>query len=112
MAVEGWGKEFLGRVAQLTMGQSPDSKYYSEEENGLPFLQGCAEFEARFPKHNIHCSQTKKLACAGSILFSVRAPVGKINIAELFQKNVRTINEHIQNIFDKGELMSEPIGKL
>jgi len=81
-AVEGWKKEFLGRVAQLTMGQSPDSKYYSEEENGLPFLQGCAEFEARFPKHKMYCSQTKKLAHAGSILFSVRAPVGKSNIAD------------------------------
>lgn len=81
-AVEGWKKETLGRLAQLTMGQSPDSKHYSEEENGLPFLQGCAEFEARFPKHKMYCSQTKKLAHAGSILFSVRAPVGKINIAD------------------------------
>jgi len=61
-SVEGWKKDFFGRVAQVTMGQSPDSRYYSEEENGLPFLQGCAEFEARFPKHKIHCSQTKKLA--------------------------------------------------
>jgi type I restriction enzyme S subunit len=81
-AVEGWKREFLGRVAQLNMGQSPDSKYYSEEENGLPFLQGCAEFEDRFPKHKMYCSQTKKLAHAGAILFSVRAPVGKINIAD------------------------------
>jgi len=80
--VEGWETESLGRLAHLTMGQSPDSKYYSEEENGLPFLQGCAEFEARFPKHKMYCSQTKKLAHVGSILFSVRAPVGKINIAD------------------------------
>ena len=81
-AVEGWKKESLGHVAQLIMGQSPDSKYYSEEENGLPFLQGCAEFQARFPKHKLYCSQTKKFAHAESILFSVRAPVGKINIAD------------------------------
>lgn len=81
-AVEGWEREQLGCVAQLTMGQSPDSKYYSEEENGSPFLQGCAEFGARFPKHKMYCSHTKKLAHAGSILFSVRAPVGKINMAD------------------------------
>lgn len=31
--VEGWENESLGHVAQLTMGQSPESKYYSEEEN-------------------------------------------------------------------------------
>lgn len=81
-AVEGWKTESLGRVAQITMGQSPDSKYYSEEKNGLPFLQGCAEFTSRFPKHALYCSQTKKVANTGSILFSVRAPVGKINIAD------------------------------
>jgi hypothetical protein len=30
-------------------------------------------------------------------------------MAELFQKNVRTINEHIQNIFDEGELTRESV---
>src|SRR5690554_7614844 len=28
-------------------------------------------------------------------------------MAELFQKDVRTINEHIQNVYDEGELASE-----
>jgi hypothetical protein len=28
-------------------------------------------------------------------------------MAELFQKDVRTVNEHIQNIFEEGELMPE-----
>lgn len=82
ITIEGWQTESLGRVAQITMGQSPDSKYYSEEQNGLPFLQGCAEFGGRFPKHLLYCSQTKKIANPGSVLFSVRAPVGRINIAD------------------------------
>ena len=30
-------------------------------------------------------------------------------MAELFQKNVRTINEHIKNIFDEGELIPESV---
>jgi len=30
-------------------------------------------------------------------------------MAELFQKNVRTINEHIKNIFEEGELASESV---
>lgn len=29
-------------------------------------------------------------------------------IADLFQKDVRTINEHLVNIFDEGELEREP----
>jgi len=30
-------------------------------------------------------------------------------MAELFRKNVRTINEHIQNIFAEGELVQESV---
>ena len=80
--IEGWNKEALERIAYITMGQSPDSKYYSEEKNGLPFLQGCAEFTNKYPKHVLYCSQTKKVAKKDAILFSVRAPVGRINIAD------------------------------
>ena len=71
----------LTEVAQVVMGQSPDSKYYSEEEVGLPFLQGCAEFQGRHPRHAIYCSHSKKIGCAGSILLSIRAPVGRLNVA-------------------------------
>src|SRR5688572_7869152 len=77
-----WKTEPLGRIARLTMGQSPDSKYYSEEESGWPFLQGCAEFQSRFPTSKLFCSRKQKLGKQGSILFSVRAPVGRINIAD------------------------------
>ena len=76
-----WLIKPLAEVAQVVMGQSPDSKYYSEEEVGLPFLQGCAEFQGRHPKHAIYCSHSKKIGCAGSILLSVRAPVGRLNVA-------------------------------
>ena len=78
---DGWLIKPLAAIAQVVMGQSPDSKYYSEEEVGLPFLQGCAEFQGRHPKHAIYCSHSKKIGSAGSILLSVRAPVGRLNIA-------------------------------
>lgn len=82
MSVEGWNTKYLGDVAHIVMGQSPDSKYYSNEHIGLPFLQGCAEFSHKFPRANLYCSQGKKVAPSGSILFSVRAPVGKTNLAD------------------------------
>ncbi len=78
----GWTTSSLGQIADLIMGQSPESKYYSEEKIGLPFLQGCAEFQARFPRSTIFCRQIKKVAPEKSILFGVRAPVGRINIAD------------------------------
>jgi hypothetical protein len=30
-------------------------------------------------------------------------------IAELFEKDVRTVNEHIKNVFNEGELLSEAV---
>lgn len=72
----------LGDIAQVTMGQSPDSRYYNEEGDGYPFLQGCAQFGPKVPDTTVFCSVPAKLAPAGSILFSVRAPVGEINIAD------------------------------
>lgn len=69
----------LGEVANITMGQSPDSAHVNGEERGLPFLQGCAEFGARFPSARVHCFPPLRVARSGSTLISVRAPVGTIN---------------------------------
>ena len=72
----------LGQVASITMGQSPDSAYVNADERGLPFLQGCAEFTARFPVARVHCFPPLRVARAGSTLISVRAPVGTTNRAD------------------------------
>ena len=77
-----WSESPLARIAQITMGQAPDSKYYSADGDGLPFLQGCAEFQSRYPASKLNCTQKRKIGTQGAILFSVRAPVGKINIAD------------------------------
>ncbi len=37
---EGWEKVRLKDIADLTMGQSPESEYYNEDRSGLPFHQG------------------------------------------------------------------------
>jgi hypothetical protein len=34
--------------------------------------------------------------------------LSQAQMAELFQKDVRTINEHIQNIYEEGELQKKP----
>jgi type I restriction enzyme S subunit len=78
---EGWEKKTLDEIAEITMGQSPKSKFYNEDSNGLPFHQGVTNFGIRFPAHQIFCTVQSRLARPGDILFSVRAPVGRINIA-------------------------------
>lgn len=69
-------------IAEIVMGQSPDGSFYNSENVGMPFLQGCAEFRKVFPQNQIFSSQIKKVGKQNSILFSVRAPVGKINLAD------------------------------
>lgn len=64
------------------MGQSPKSEFYNETGEGMPFHQGVTDFGARFPKNRVYCTVKNRIAESGDILFSVRAPVGRINIAE------------------------------
>ncbi len=78
---EGWRECKLGDYAQVNMGQSPKSKFYNNLGNGIPFLQGNRTFGKRFPTISTYCTNPKKIANKGDILFSVRAPVGEINIA-------------------------------
>jgi len=66
----------------LTMGQSPKSEFYNEVGEGLPFHQGVTNFGFRFPVDKIYCTITNRIAEPGDILFSVRAPVGRINLAD------------------------------
>ena len=77
---EGWTTRALGDIAEITMGQSPKSMYYNEEGDGLPFHQGVTDFGNRFPLHRVYCTVENRMANPGDLLFSVRAPVGRINI--------------------------------
>ena len=79
---EGWQVRRLGEVCNILMGQSPRSEFYNEEGVGLPFHQGVTYFGNRFPKHQKYCTVNKRIANERDILFSVRAPVGRINIAD------------------------------
>jgi len=78
---EEWEKRQLSQIADITMGQSPKSIHYNEDGNGLPFHQGVKDFGVRFPSHRTYCTVKGRLAEPGDILFSVRAPVGRMNIS-------------------------------
>ncbi len=71
----------LENEASITMGQSPKSEFYNEDGEGLPFHQGVSDFGTHFPAHRKYCTVENRIAEAGDVLVSVRAPVGRINIA-------------------------------
>jgi type I restriction enzyme S subunit len=76
----GWAKLPLGDLAEITMGQSPESKHYNSHGDGLPFHQGVSDFGERFVTHQTFTTQATRVAEAGDILCSVRAPVGRLNV--------------------------------
>jgi len=81
---EGWKRVRLGEIAQIIMGQSPNSAFINKEGKGMPFLQGNAEFTQKFPVPIYWIEKPLKVAKPKSILMSVRAPVGDLNIADRF----------------------------
>ena len=77
---DGWKRRMLVELAEVIMGQSPKSQFYNEAGEGLPFHQGVTDYGFRFISHRIYSTAVTKLAEAGDILVSVRAPVGRINV--------------------------------
>ena len=76
-----WKEVKLGDIVDITMGQSPKSEFYNKRNEGMPFLQGSATFGFMHPYFETYSSDIKKIAINGSVLMSVRAPVGDLNIA-------------------------------
>lgn len=81
MIPEGWKVGILADIANITMGQSPKGTSYNENGNGISFYQGRAEFGNRFPSVRLFTTEPSRYAEPHSVLLSVRAPVGDINIA-------------------------------
>lgn len=79
---ETWNIRKMGdnRIAKIIMGQSPSSSSYNTDGEGLPFLQGKAEFGRIYPSPQIYTKTPQKIAERNDVLVSVRAPVGELNI--------------------------------
>ena len=76
-----WPRVRLGEVCEINMGQSPESSTYNSSAEGLPFYQGNADFGEIHPTPRVWCNAPVKIAKAGNLLVSVRAPIGALNFA-------------------------------
>ena len=79
---EGWEATTLSQFANITMGQSPPGDSYNQKASGMVFFQGSTDFGWRYPQVREFTTAPSRLAKAGDILLSVRAPVGTLNIAD------------------------------
>lgn len=72
----------LDEICEINMGQSPSSDSYNEEGKGIPFFQGNADFGEIYPTVRIWCNKPTKVVNEGTLLISVRAPIGALNFAK------------------------------
>jgi type I restriction enzyme S subunit len=76
-----WELDILKNRTDIIMGQSPPSKFYNNKGIGIPFMQGRKTFGDKYHTIDTWCTQPKRIAKQYSILMSVRAPVGDLNVA-------------------------------
>ena len=80
---EGWMWCRLGEICSITMGQSPESSFISNNSDGMEFHQGKIHFTEKYiQKANNYTFNITKIAPKNAILLCVRAPVGVVNITE------------------------------
>ncbi len=97
---EDWDVKKLGEVAEVTMGQSPDSKTYNKKGIGLPLIQGNSDIRDRRTSPRLYTSEPIKTCNFGDTIMAVRAPVG--TVAKSYHKacigrgvcSIRSINNN------------------
>jgi type I restriction enzyme S subunit len=74
-----WEEKLLGELANINMGQSPESKSYNEDAIGLLLIQGNADINGRITAPRQYTSEPTKTCEIGDIILTVRAPVGSVS---------------------------------
>lgn len=78
-----WEWAMLSEVADIIMGQSPPGKSVSIENEGIEFHQGKIYFGEMYLKESDQKTDNpKKIVDRDTLLLSVRAPVGNLNITQ------------------------------
>lgn len=76
---EWWVETTLGEIADIKMWQSPKWESYNQNWDWIPFYQWITEFWDKYVKLKTFTNSPTKIVKQWTILFSVRAPVWKIN---------------------------------
>lgn len=82
MIPDKWKIITLKDVASLTMGVSPSSDSYNNSEEGLPLINGAADFKGKNISPGKYTSSPKKICELGDMIFGVRATIGNTVFAD------------------------------
>ena len=73
-----WEQHKLGEIVSITMGQSPNGETYSNIPSKYILVQGNADLKDDWVFPRIWTTEVTKMAEAGDLIMSVRAPAGTI----------------------------------
>ena len=71
----------LASIADIEMGQSPDSSSYNRDSLGIPLIQGNLDIKDGNTAPSIWTTQITKQCEIGDVILTVRAPVGEVAIS-------------------------------
>ena len=78
-----WEQHRLEEVAQVTMGQSPSSKNYTDNPNDYVLVQRNADLKSNKISPRVWTKEVTKQVHKGEIIMTVRAPVGYLAMANM-----------------------------
>jgi type I restriction enzyme S subunit len=76
-----WVEKKLGEIITVFMGQSPESRAYNENGDGLYLIQGNADIVERKTVPRFWTNSITKTCEIGDIILTVRAPSGYVAIS-------------------------------
>ena len=77
-----WINKCLSNIANITMGQSPNSKNYTSNKNDIILIQGNADLNNGYVVPRVFTTQITKTCSINDIIMTVRAPVGDTAISD------------------------------
>lgn len=82
MIPEGWNLNKLNEISKLIMGLSPKSSTYNEEGEGLPLLNGAADFDGSSLAPKRYTSDPKRISIKSDLILCIRATIGNLTYSD------------------------------
>lgn len=82
MIPEGWNLNKLNEISKLIMGLSPKSSTYNEEGEGLPLLNGAADFNGSSLAPKRYTSDPKRVSIKSDLILCIRATIGNLTYSD------------------------------
>ena len=80
---KGWKEIRLDKIANITMGLSPNGLTYNSSSIGKPLLNGPTEFGETYPNCTVYTTDSKRVCKKGDLIFCVRgSTTGRMNWAD------------------------------